>query len=678
MELPKNDAELLKKIQDKVDAWYSFWAENNEHYKQQFSFIMGGEQWDESSVTSFKQSDTYPFTMNMLKKMANSILGEQQRNTSDFQVVPLDEKANKNSATIIQNILRTISLSTNSKEAEQVEFISKTIGGYGAIRLEHDYEDIDTFNQNILIKAVYDPTTCGWDPQAKESHKGDGKYCFYYYTVSKDEYKKAIGKDEIKELKSFSLPLSNFQWSTEGSAVCLYFYEKKFKEKKILLLEDNTAIEEEKYKAISEAVALGMLEKAPEIIDERMVSDVEIIAYKFIGEYLVEKTIFPGKELPIIFGKGACDYVLNGKQVIKGFFADAEGAQIYRNYLVSKSADLVKKYNPAQWIGDNENFEGNEEYWQNPSRVASALPYKAKVDPVTGALIRPEKVPPSTLPPHLFEQTQLAGNDIPNIVGVYDSQLGAQGNEVSGAAIDARTERGSNNTFVLFNASHMLIDRMGKVMLGMIKELYQTERLLALDTQEEGMQQVAINQKVDEYTINNDIVNGKYGVVVKAGSSFEAQKRQYLEMLMQFAQSVGVINTPIGQFSGAQYFGDIILDAIPLPGMNEASGRMKYAIPEQIVAAGKGKKIPPPPPHPNQQVELANKKLAVEDKRIEAEMIKQNQRSAAEIMKANIDKESSYMNSITKLLEHNIKRGEMLMRHKEATFNHLSNFNNRG
>jgi hypothetical protein len=284
------------------------------------------------------------------------------------------------------------------------------------------------------------------------------------------------------------------------------------------------------------------------------------------------------------------------------------------------------------------------------------------------------------LPPHFLEQTQLATSDINNIIGVYETQMGAQGNEISGDAIDARSGQGNKNTFVLFNASYKLIARVGYVMYRMIRELKKTKSLETVDSPENGLEQIKINNPVDDYTIENDITTGEYNVVIRAGASFEAQKKQNLELLIHLSQAMGVIQTPSGPFPAAQYFGDIIADNIPLNGANEIKGRLRYALPEAVIAAGKGQKVQPPPPQPNPQEEMMKQKMAAEMKQIDAKnqatqasIVNTQVKSQAEITKAALAVDEAKAAHVTKIHEHHEKRLHAFLKQHEAARKHVSN-----
>ena len=56
-------------------------------------------------------------------------------------------------------------------------FTDTLIGGFSAWKVVTDYVNEMSFNQNIKLSKVFDPTLTFFDKFAMESHKGDGAYC---------------------------------------------------------------------------------------------------------------------------------------------------------------------------------------------------------------------------------------------------------------------------------------------------------------------------------------------------------------------------------------------------------------------------------------------------------------------------------------------------------------------
>jgi hypothetical protein len=77
-------------------------------------------------------------------------------------------------------------------------------GGYSVAKVYTDYANEKSFDQNIYIERVFDPTLTGFDPLARDSHKGDGRYAYELFPKSKGEAEELYGADITKGHKFYT------------------------------------------------------------------------------------------------------------------------------------------------------------------------------------------------------------------------------------------------------------------------------------------------------------------------------------------------------------------------------------------------------------------------------------------------------------------------------------------
>ena len=83
------------------------------------------------------------------------------------------------------------------------------------------------------MERAFDPTLCVFDPLARDSHKGDGRFCGEQ-AMTRKEFEDEFGS-KITENMKFTRSLSEFDWSFQNEQeeivlVCDY-YEKQCKKK---------------------------------------------------------------------------------------------------------------------------------------------------------------------------------------------------------------------------------------------------------------------------------------------------------------------------------------------------------------------------------------------------------------------------------------------------------------
>lgn len=308
----------------------------------------------------------------------------------------------------------------------------------------------------------------------------------------------------------------------------------------------------------------------------------KIMHYKIAGDYVLDESEFPSDQLPLVFVDQNSYYDKNGKQVCRSFFGDCKDTQRYINYLRTQSAYILKISRYDQFIGSKKNVQGldTQRNWADPNNTQGLLAYDESPNGH-----KPEQIRPPELSQSLLTQYQLAIEDLYTSTGLYPTRMGNQGNEVSGAAIDARTRQGSYTTYVAFNSINRAIATGGEIVNEMIPRVYDSQRVIALMTPDEGLKNITINRQADEYgeLIENDIRKGTYEVRLKPGPSFEGQKEQALQSLQQVLQA---------DPQAFALIADLYAENLPLMNTIEIKNRLKTLVPPQIVEAGKTGKMP--------------------------------------------------------------------------------------
>ena len=350
------------------------------------------------------------------------------------------------------------------------------------------------------------------------------------------------------------------------------------------------------------------------IEDKRPSKRHTIIHYRIAGNYVLDKTEFPSEQLPLVFVDNNSYYDKTGKQICRSFFGDCRDTQRYINYLRTQSAYILKVSRYDQWIGSKKNVASNDTQrnWRDPTAIQGMLTYDESPNGN-----KPEQIRPPELSVSLFQQYQLAIEDLYTCTGLYPARMGNNGDEASGKAIDARTRQGSYTTYVFFNAINRAIATGGEIVNEMIPRVYDTERVMTLMMPDEGMKNITINRQTDEYgeQIENDIRKGTYQVRLKPGPSFEGQKEQALESLRDVLQA---------DPTAFDLVADLYAENLPLANTIEIKNRLKTRVSPAVIEAGKTGEMPQnQPPSPEQQAAQAQIQIQQQQMQMEAQFKQQ-------------------------------------------------------
>jgi hypothetical protein len=596
--MPSKEPELCRKIRDRVDKWEKYWTINRSMYYEWMDFVMG-DQWREDESKLFERYNKIPLVFNKLGVLYNHLCGEQIFNTPNLQVMP-SEDVPPETAQVRAAIIKDISFNSDAKSVYQTAFGQAIVAGFGAYRLDTEYKDNESFDQIIKVYSFEDPNRCYWDISAKHVCKVDGMFGGYKTRISRRKFRDKYGRDIESQIGTTAITEdSTIAFADDDSITIVDDYEKEPEKITIYKLSDGSIVNDKEFKKLEKVKFDGKKYLISNGVPVLVVDKRESIKYKIkhtqiAGDFLLDETYLPSQAtlLPVIFVDQKSYFSKQGQQITRSFFKDVKDAQKYLNYLATQSAYMLKISRFDQFIMPRKCAASPDaqQQWRDPSVVNGALYYD---ETASGA--KPEQLKPPELSQSLVQQYERTLMDIQSGTGMYDTQMGELGNEVSGTAIEARTNRGTRNTATPFNSINIAIATGGEVINEWIPEIYDTQRSLVLNMPESESQTVNINQPMDEYGLQmkNDMTKGKYNIRLKAGPSYEGQKQEALLSLQSVLQAdrEGKVFPMIA---------DLYAENLPLDNNMELRNRLRTLVPPEIIEAGKtGKPLPPKPPQPS-------------------------------------------------------------------------------
>jgi hypothetical protein len=740
--MAKKAEKLAHKARIACEKWREYFKYNIDQYHMMHTFVLG-QQWTDDEEDMLKTFKKVPLVSNKLATMANSLCGEQQQNTPQLQVVPV-ANCDEQTAKIRELIVKDIMFSTSAHTVYQVAASQAFIGGFSAFAIDTDYVHQKSFELDIVYRHFKDATRTYFDVGAERVNKTDGTVCGYITRMTRVKFREIYGKDLEEKISKTMSPSQTseeialavqpnegddpFTWADNEAVTIIDHFVRKYEKDMLYKLSNGKILNQdeldeliEKSRGINDSndmMNMDMLDSAgygetdempiaqnaegeaevveseeeldPDLMtlwDEGEVVRIEekreskkhkIMHYKIAGDYVLDETEFPSDQLPLIFVDQNSYYDKNGKQICRSFFGDCKDTQRYINYLRTQSAYILKISRYDQFIGSKKNVSGldTQRNWRDPASTQGLLAYDESPNGH-----KPEQIRPPELSQSLLTQYQLAIEDLYTSTGLYPTRMGQQGNEVSGAAIDARTRQGSYTTYVAFNSINRAIATGGEIVNEMIPRVYDTERVIALMTPDEGLKNITVNKAADEYgeLIENDIRKGTYEVRLKPGPSFEGQKQQALDSLQQVLQA---------DPQAFALIADLYAENLPLMNTIEIKNRLKTLVPPQIIEAGKTGKMPNESgqnqPSPEQQAmaqeaQFKQQEMALKAKEIElkekeiimeaqfklqqletekmeaaAKLQEQELRYSAETQRTQSDVQIAHADNLVKILTHKI------------------------
>ena len=607
--MARKNPEKAQEIRDNISAWDNYWKDNKDTFND-FNQFVWGNQWLDDEARVFETYKKIPLTMNKVAPLINHLIGEQRQNTPSIECIP-DDGIPPETVDVREALVKEITFESQSKIVYQTGFQCASSSGYGAWHIDMEYESDDSFHRVIRIREGKVPTRYFWDYSDASPCKTEGMFSGFRTRMSRKKFKSIYGAKLERDI-----PPSNFEegsvFNDDESITIIDYYERKYNPVNLYKLSNGRELDESEFKTLEEHEINGniYLIDNGEIVtveDKRKAPRYKVIHHQYAGDYELEKEEFPSKKLPIIFLDMNSFYNKDGKQVTRPFIKDTKDAQRYINYIATQSAYLLKIGRYDQFLIEAGNARSPEtaQIWRNPVNIQGGL----KFDAVTSGFV-PQQLRPPELSMSLVQQYERALMDIQSSTGMYNAQLGEQGNEVSGAAVDARTKRGAYSTYIPFDSLNRAIAETAVIINEMIPIVYDTERMVSINMKDKGMTAVKINGQIDEYgaQIENDMTKGKYKIRLVPGPSWEGQKKEALDSMELVLKANPQLFNLIA---------DLFVENLPLNNSIELKNRLRTIVPPEVIEAGKtGQPIPPKPPEPDPMIMIKMQELKLKQEQL--------------------------------------------------------------
>lgn len=563
--------EKLNEIKDNVRNAYNFFSDNNKRYHNFRDFIYNSTLSD-SDVNLLQELDKPIVECNTMEAYISRLCGEFIKNEPSITVSSQDGKnVDPRLIKVVEGHIRHILSKFNQRGHGYKTFEDAISGGYGVFQIFTEYRNNKTFDQDIIIDSVLDPTMCFFDPLAKNFTKSDGKFCGQFYPVTEEEFKRDYPNVPTTGLKFYrdtdGLSFSYMNSKHEKIIVICEYYEKKIIEKKLVklafpLMGRDTFYKDEYDKLMEASVNFMDIGIFPTIQETRKVHIEKIVCYKFIEQEVLEYYETDFHQLPYVFCDGNSKFLTKNQsyyQMTRPYLWNVKGIQKVQNVALQNLAHELEMRVQHKWMVANESLPSDPEYLEAYQDVqkASTLIYNSH-DPENPdrALPPPQAVPTIPMPPEILSTLQLSDQKMQAALGSYDGTLGINKQDISGKAVVEGADHSNSAAKPYFVGYIYAINQIAKIILELIPYYYKTPRSITVlnrDGSEEDIQ-------IKHLRYDQNIMHIK----VEAGVSFTSQKSKTLQQLIAMSNASPTFGEFINQ-DGLK----VLLDNMEVRGLDE-------------------------------------------------------------------------------------------------------------
>jgi hypothetical protein len=555
----KKERKILQEAMDRFNESFAREYQNRSDALISSQFV-DGNQWNPDDRARRESMNRPVLTINKLRKYVLQIVGELQQNRPELMVSPKRGGASTVGAQIRNDIIRSIEDMSNANVAYDTGVQQALEGGYGFWRIVTEYEK-DSFDQNILIKRVPNRFSVVMDQYSQLPTYEDGRYAFVIETVprSKFEYDYPSVSANISSMEH---PYGMYEWFTKDSVtIAEYFWKEPYKEE-IWKLESGVVLTHEQIKELEETGTIDDLESP--VIEKRQQTKYRIRWIKMTYNNILEGPLdFPGDYIPIVPVLG---YEFNdqGMRRFRGIAYDALDAARMYNYWKVAIVEILSSAPKTTRLVTPEQIDGHQQQWNNINEIPQ--PYVLyNAIPGQPPIVKEE---PMGIPVGAASEAQSAAQDIQDTIGLFAASMGQPSNERTGRAIRLRQERGDNTVYTFINNYQNALLYTGRILLSMIPEVYNSQRILNILSKDGEFQELRLNYpSIDlrnaEQVIENDLTEGEYDMIPTIGPNYATKRKEVVASMMDFLQffpSAGPMLAPriakLMDWEGAQRIGE--------------------------------------------------------------------------------------------------------------------------
>jgi hypothetical protein len=617
--------DLIKEAREALALSHEFDRDNRREAMEDMHFV-AGFQWSEAARIERKGRPmiTINRSSQFLKQVSNPI----RKNMPVIKVEPENDEQQP-MAEIANGLFRRIQYNSSASHVYANAVEHMVACGIGWFRVLADYSGDDDFDQELLIKRVFNPMSVYPDPSSLEPDRSDMNWCLVSEVMPRKAFET---KYPGKKADGFDAPSEGgreVDWGSADTVRVAEYWRRKPVTRKIAQLKNGQVVE----LTGQGAGQLEQLQKLGIIVNARDAKGYEVEMTLLSGHEQLEETYrCPCKWIPII------PVIGNEIPMDKGTYRHGlirfqrEPAQL-QNYFLSVAAESMGQQPKTPYLLTPKQIGKFKSLWDTAN--TSPRPYLLYEPDTNVPGGQPTRVVPPPLPAGLVQFAQMMVDEQKAATGLYDASLGAQSNETSGVAIGARVEQGNEATFHFSDNLEHSLEHLGRVLLDMIPKVYDNQRTMRLKADDDTEKSVTINQPTIGYDgqdmVHNDLTRMDFkSVRVVMGPSYASRRQQDVQLLTQLAQSF----PPSGPLVAP-----LVAKNLDIDGADKLAAQLNAMLPPAIQQIGGGGGQPgqpdgqpagPPPPDPAQQAQevQAQAQQQVMSNEVQASQFKTAQESA--------------------------------------------------
>lgn len=570
------DDDLFSDLMDKYALCEEFYSEIFSKGEEDKEFTYGINQWDAAARKNRADNGKPMLTFNQMLPYARRVVNDGRESRPAIRVSPVDDKADIDTAEIFSGLIRNIEYQSSANIAYDTALLNAVTACIGWIRVNVDYANEMSFDQEVSIGRVLNFQSVMLDPTSTALDGSDSEYGFIIDDYSKGDFESRWPDADVSSFQGYSEG-----WCSENTVRVAECYYKEYEEKDIYLVRyEDMGISVDGVVFKDEIDLLKENGVTVEIVDQRKTQIVKIKQCLMSGKEILSKTDWLGKYIPLVPVVGE-EVFLNGRREMHSLIRQGKDAQRMYNYIKTSAAEIygLQPRNPV--VGAVGSFDSYPERWANANTENYAYLEYDIVHDQHGQRVEPPRREPMIMgSPQLMQEGEIARADIRLAIGMPEASMGEDGAEISGVALRSRQMRGDQATFHIMDNLAISIAQVGRILVDLIPKIYRKPQIARILGKDSTQELVPINQPYvkEENGVKRPVKRGeegdgiyrldagKYDVTCDVGASYLSQRQEMADKLTEISRAWPEL---------LQIAGDMVIASLDLPNAQEIAERIR-------------------------------------------------------------------------------------------------------
>src|ERR1017187_1105385 len=582
------DRDKLEQIKKNISTSYTYFKDNFERYHAYRRYVFKESVTDQQK-TMLQDLGRPLVEFNILDAYISRLLGEFVMQEPSIQITPADGiPVETQVLDMVEGHLRHIIYEADKNQFSYEVYKDLLAGGFSVGKVWTDYSTKMSFDQQINVSRVFDPTLCGFDPLARAPHKGDGQYSFEVFPLTEEDLKRLVPGIDIPNIPMAS-NIEGFNWSykdMQNNKVFLVaeYFEKIQKRTKIVKLANGRVMTAKNYKKLAELWdEEQVFEQIPKIVGKPRWTNLETICmYRLIQNKIIEYKETDYSYLPHVFIDGHSINLTQGSnqanttyQMTRPYVYHAKGIQDMTNFAGQTVCNSMENLIQHKFIVMKEAIPQEQDYLEalNDIQRANTIVVNAYSEndptkPIPTPIREVQNIP---LPPEVMNAFQVTGPMTQTILGSFASNLGKNDNDLSGKAVIESASVGNAAAMPYVVGYLAGLTHIGCICVDLMPKYLVGKRKIPIVDKAGNKEYKGING-IDEPEMNYD--EQAINCYIEAGVNFQVQKSQALQQITGLMQA----SPEFAAFMNDDETLPILVDNLTVYG----SDRLKEAVPKWI------------------------------------------------------------------------------------------------